>query len=121
MVSFSRTHYRISLSRFFVKGAYRQEGPTGRRGLLARGAYWPQGEALAPVASPLATPLLSTHLAHLVQLADSWLSLGSFLAHPWLILGSPSTHSWLTFGSLLAYMDITWLTLCPFLTHSWLT
>ena len=48
---------------------------------------------------------LSTHLAHLVQLAHSWLSLGSFLAHPWLILGSPSTHSWLTFGSLLAHMD----------------
>ena len=36
-----------------------EEGPTGGRGLLARGAYWPQGEALAPVASPLATPLKS--------------------------------------------------------------
>ena len=35
------------------------EGPTGRRGLLARGAYWSQGEALAPVASPLVTPLNS--------------------------------------------------------------
>ena len=48
---------------------------------------------------------LSTHLPHLVQLAHSWLSLGSFLGHPWLILGSPSTHSWLTFDSLLAHMD----------------
>ena len=57
MVSFRRTHYRISLRRFFARGAYRQEWPTGQRGLLGTGAYWPQGEALAPVASPLATPL----------------------------------------------------------------
>ena len=53
VVSFSRTHFRIC---FVVSSP---EGPTGRRGLLARGAYWPQGEALAPVASPLATPLAS--------------------------------------------------------------
>ena len=59
MVSFRRTHYRISLRRFFTRGAYRQEGPIGQRDLLARGAYWPQGEALAPVASPLTTPLYS--------------------------------------------------------------
>ena len=67
MVSFRPTHYRIALRRFFARGAYRQEGPTGQSDLLARGAYWPegptgglrgpQGEALAPVASPLATPL----------------------------------------------------------------
>ena len=59
MVSFRRTHYRISLRRFFARGGYRQEGPTGQRGLLLKGAYWPQGEALAPVASPLATPLVT--------------------------------------------------------------
>ena len=43
MVSFRRTHYRISLRRFFARGAYRQEGPTGQKGLLARRAYWPDG------------------------------------------------------------------------------
>ena len=53
MVSFSRIHYRISLRRFFARGAYRQEGPTGQRGLLASGG------GFCPVASPLATPLLS--------------------------------------------------------------
>ena len=38
MVSFRRTHYPIaSLRRFFARGAYRQEGPTGQRGLLASG------------------------------------------------------------------------------------
>ena len=41
----------------FYKGGAFITAFTGRRGLLARGAYWPQGEALAPVASPLATPL----------------------------------------------------------------
>ena len=68
MVNFRRTHYRISLRYFFARGstgrrgvlargAYWPEGLTGQRGLLARGAHWSQGEALAPVASPLATPL----------------------------------------------------------------
>ena len=52
MVSFSRTHYRISLRRFFARGAYRQEGPTGQWGLLASGG------GFGPVASPLATPLV---------------------------------------------------------------
>ena len=33
MVSFSRTHYRISLRRSFARGAYRLEGPIGQRGL----------------------------------------------------------------------------------------
>ena len=67
MVSFSRTHYPISLRPFFARGAYRQEGPTGQRGLLARGAYWPQGEALAPVASPLATPLVTGYKTKVVS------------------------------------------------------
>ena len=48
---------------------FREEIPFpwyGRRGLLARGAYnWPQGEALAPVASPLATPLTQAILSSL--------------------------------------------------------
>ena len=43
MVSFSRTHYRISLRRFFARGAYRQEGPTGQRGLLASGGGFGPG------------------------------------------------------------------------------
>ena len=44
VVSFSRTHFRISLRRFFARGAYRQEGPTGQRGLLASGGgFSPSG------------------------------------------------------------------------------
>ena len=43
MVSFRRTHYRISLRRFFARGAYRQEGPTGQRGLLASGGGFGPG------------------------------------------------------------------------------
>ena len=44
MVSFSRTHYRISLRHFFARGAYRQEGPTGQRGLLASGGGFGPGD-----------------------------------------------------------------------------
>ena len=43
MVSFRRTHYRISLRRFFARGAYRQEGPTGQRGLLVSGGGFGPG------------------------------------------------------------------------------
>ena len=43
VVSFSRTQYRISLCRFFARGAYRQEGPTGQRGLLASGGGFGPG------------------------------------------------------------------------------
>ena len=43
MVSFKPTHYRISLRRFFARGAYRQEGPTGQRGLLASGGGFGPG------------------------------------------------------------------------------
>ena len=44
MVSFSRTHYLISIRRFFARGAYRQEGPTGQRGLLVSGGgFSPSG------------------------------------------------------------------------------
>ena len=43
MVSFSRSHYRISLRRFFARGAYWQEGPTGQRGLLASGGGFGPG------------------------------------------------------------------------------
>ena len=53
MVSFRRTHYRISLRHFFARGAYRQEGPTGQRGLLVSGGgFGPGGLPLdyAPVA-----------------------------------------------------------------------
>ena len=53
-----------------------EEGPTGGRGLLARGAYWPQGEALAPVASPLATPLTLAHRSSLVLRASSTITAG---------------------------------------------
>ena len=56
VVSFSRTQYRISLCRFFARGAYRQEGPTGQRGLLASGGcFGPGGLPLgyAPVCTPL--------------------------------------------------------------------
>ena len=52
MVSFRRTHYRISIRRFFARGAYRQEGPTGQRGLLVSGGgFGPSGLPLgyAPV------------------------------------------------------------------------
>ena len=52
MVSFRRTHYRISLRRFFARGAYRQEGPTGQRGLLVSGG------GFGPGGLPLATPLI---------------------------------------------------------------
>ena len=43
MVSFRRTLYRISLRRFFARGAYRQEGPTGQRGLLVSGGGFGPG------------------------------------------------------------------------------
>ena len=43
MVGFRRTHYRISLRRFFAREAYRQEGPTGQRGLLASGGGFGPG------------------------------------------------------------------------------
>ena len=52
MVSFGRTRYRTSVRPFFAKGAYRQEGPTGQRGLLASGGgFGPGGLPLdyAPV------------------------------------------------------------------------
>ena len=43
MVSFRRSHYRMSLRRFFTRGAYWQEGPTGQRGLLASGGDFGPG------------------------------------------------------------------------------
>ena len=43
MVSFRRTHYRILLRRFFARGAYRREGPTGQRGLLVSGGGFGPG------------------------------------------------------------------------------
>ena len=51
MVSFSRTHFRISLRRPCARGSYRLKGHIYQR------AYWPQGGVMAPVALSLATPL----------------------------------------------------------------
>ena len=65
---------------------------------------------------------LMAHLAHMAQSADltdlahSWLTLGSPLAHPFLtllILGSLLVLPWLTLGSPLAYLAHS--------ANSWLT
>ena len=53
MVSFRRTYTLPDIASSFLR----------QRGLPSRGAYWSQGEALAPVASPLATPLHITTLS----------------------------------------------------------
>ena len=50
-LSYRPPYHRISHRRFFARGAYRQEGPVGRRGLLASGGGFDPGGL------PLATPL----------------------------------------------------------------